>query len=168
MSRILSYLDNHLEEVLLVLTFAIMSSFIVLQVFMRYVLNNSLSWSEEMARYLFIWLTYLGISYGVRKDKHIRVTAISLVLNERLNKACLIFSNIVFLAFSTIVTYVAWGVALKTMKYGQISSSLGVPMYLIYFSVPVGYGLTSFRLVQSILKQFKTKDGVLNQDDLQL
>ena len=63
--KVLRFLDDNLEKMLCTITLALMSAIIVLQVFFRYVLNNSLAWSEELARYLFIWTIYIGISYGV-------------------------------------------------------------------------------------------------------
>ena len=74
--KVLKFLDENLEKMLCVIFLALMSIIIVLQVFFRYVLNNSLSWSEELARYLFIWMIYIGISYGVKLDKHICVDAV--------------------------------------------------------------------------------------------
>ena len=74
--KVLKFLDEHMEKILCVIFLALMSIIIVLQVFFRYVLNNSLSWSEELARYLFIWMIYIGISLGVKMDKHICVDAV--------------------------------------------------------------------------------------------
>ncbi|WP_308215409.1 TRAP transporter small permease subunit [Sinobaca sp. H24] len=66
--KVLRYLDEHLEEVLLVIFTLTMVIVIGLQVFMRFVLSSSLGWSEELARYCFIWLVYIGISYGVKNN----------------------------------------------------------------------------------------------------
>ena len=74
--KVLRFLDDNLEKMICTVTLALMSAIIVAQVFFRYVLNNSLSWSEELARYLFIWTIYIGISYGVKMDKHVAVDAV--------------------------------------------------------------------------------------------
>ncbi len=74
--KALRFLDENIEKMLCVIALALMSAVIVAQVFCRYVLNSSLSWSEELARYLFIWMIYIGISYGVKLDKHICVDAV--------------------------------------------------------------------------------------------
>ena len=68
--KVIRWIDNNIERVLCVTLLALMSIIIVVQVFFRYVLQNSLQWSEEIARYMFIWLIYIGISYGVKTDKH--------------------------------------------------------------------------------------------------
>ena len=63
MKKILSFLDEHFEEYLLIAILGIMSIVICYQVFMRYVMAASLSWSEELARYLFIWMAYICLLY---------------------------------------------------------------------------------------------------------
>lgn len=68
---------NHLEELILVCMFAVMVIVIFVQVIMRFVFNNSLSWSEALARLLFVWLTWLGVSIGAREGEHIKITAIT-------------------------------------------------------------------------------------------
>ncbi len=57
----LKKLDDHFEEALIVLLMAAMTVLIVVQIFMRYVVQESLTWSEELARYIFVWATYLGV-----------------------------------------------------------------------------------------------------------
>lgn len=71
--RLLRWLDKYFEESLMLILLAAMVCIMGLQVFMRYVMQNSLSWPEEMTRYMFIWFVFLGISYGIRNDIHIRV-----------------------------------------------------------------------------------------------
>ena len=64
---------NNLEEYFCVWTLAIMTLVIFVQVVMRYVFANSLSWSEELARFIFLWLSWVGASYAVRERSHFRV-----------------------------------------------------------------------------------------------
>ena len=70
----LFYLLNHTEEIVIVAMFALMVAVIFLQVIMRYVFSNSLSWSEELGKFLFVWITWLGISLGERMGEHIKIT----------------------------------------------------------------------------------------------
>ena len=66
MKKILKWLDDNIELYICVFLMSFMTLLVFVQVVMRYVFNNSLSWSEELARYTFIWLIYIGISYGCR------------------------------------------------------------------------------------------------------
>ena len=72
-NKIISFIDK-LEEILLVSMFVLMVLIIFIQVIMRYVFNNSLSWSEELGKFLFVWLSWIGISIGERRNEHIKIT----------------------------------------------------------------------------------------------
>ena len=65
--KIVKWLDRHIEEVLLIVLSTVMLGIIGVQIFMRFILGSSLGWSEELARYCFIWLVFIGVSYGVKK-----------------------------------------------------------------------------------------------------
>ena len=75
MKKILKWLDDNIELYICVFLMSFMTLLVFVQVVMRYVFNNSLSWSEELARYTFIWLIYIGISYGCKLRKHIKIDA---------------------------------------------------------------------------------------------
>ena len=64
--KIIRWLDDNLEEALLIALLVTMRCYGP-QVFSRYILNASLSWSEELTRYLFIWSGFLSISYCIKK-----------------------------------------------------------------------------------------------------
>ena len=72
--KVLRFLDDHLEEYLLIGSFFITVTVIFIQVVARYVFNNSLTWSEEFARYIFVWQIWLGASYAAKINKHINIT----------------------------------------------------------------------------------------------
>jgi TRAP-type C4-dicarboxylate transport system permease small subunit len=67
-SRFFSIL-NHIEEVIIVSMFALMVIIIFVQVIMRKA-GNSLSWSEELGKFLFVWISWMGISLGQREGEH--------------------------------------------------------------------------------------------------
>src|SRR5690606_39758959 len=143
--KIIKWLDANLERTLLIILSAIMTSSITLQVFMRYVMNSSLSWSEELARYCFIWLVFIGNSYGVRMQKHIKVDAILQFLKDKQKIVLGIIANLIFLAFSILIIIYGNQIVQQFLGWGQTSPALHVPMGLIYAATPVGFTLTSIR-----------------------
>ncbi|MDR3073379.1 MAG: TRAP transporter small permease, partial [Deltaproteobacteria bacterium] len=108
--NILKWLDEHLEEAVIFTTLSSMSLIIAVQVVMRYGFQASLSWSEEVSRYLFIWLVYVGISYGVKKSAHVSVTVLDLVLSKRAKHLLKLITAVIFLVFSVIIVYYGWQV----------------------------------------------------------
>lgn len=143
--------DEHFEEAVIVLLMALMSVLIGLQIFMRYVMGASLSWSEELARYFFIWATYLGIAYAVRKDAHIRVTMLTDIMPARGRLVMRILGHLIFGAFAAYVMYQGWMMVEKTFRFGQKSASLGIPMGIVYLAPLTGFGLAVGRLIQQIV-----------------
>lgn len=146
----LKFLDEHFEEAFIVLLMAAMSALIGVQIFMRYVMQSSLSWSEELARYFFIWMTYLGIAYAVRKDAHIRVTMATDLLSERGRIAVRLLTHLIFAGFAFFVMVQGWTLVEKTFRFGQKSASLGIPMGIIYLAPLTGFALTGLRLLQAM------------------
>ncbi|MGP4059086.1 TRAP transporter small permease [Halobacillus litoralis] len=156
--NIIRAIDRKLEEVLLVIFSTIMVSVIFLQVAMR-VSGNSLSWSEELARYCFIWLVYIGISYGVKKQRHIKVDVMLLLLKGKGKLVLAIAANLLFLFFSIYVVFSGYDIAAQLLSFGQQSPALGIPMGAVYMATPIGFGLAAIRLIQNLIVQIKMLFG---------
>lgn len=156
--KLLKWLDNSLEEILLVFFSSVMVAVIFLQVVMRQ-LNSSLSWSEELARYCFIWLVYIGISYGVKKDRHIKVDVALLLLKDRGKIILTIIANLLFIMFAIFVIRYGYDIASQLLVFGQKSPANQIPMGLVYMATPIGMGLTLIRLIQNLIKHIKALRG---------
>ncbi|MFC4323648.1 TRAP transporter small permease [Litchfieldia salsa] len=156
--KIIRWLDRHIEETLLVIFSSIMVSVIFIQVIAR-LLDNSLSWSEELARYCFIWMVYIGISYGVKKQRHIKVDVVLVLLKEKGRLILTIIANILFIVFALFIIRYGFDIANKLLGFGQKSPALQIPMGLVYMATPIGIGLTLIRLIQNLIKYIKALLG---------
>ncbi|MFG6147825.1 TRAP transporter small permease [Halobacillus sp. B23F22_1] len=156
--NIIRVIDRRIEEFLLVVLSTVMVSVIFFQVVMR-VSGNSLSWSEELGRYCFIWLVYVGISYGVKKQRHIKVDVMLLLLKGKGKLLLAIVANIIFLAFSIFVVFYGYTISSQLFGFGQASPALHIPMGVVYLATPLGFALTSIRLIQNLVAQFKMLIG---------
>jgi TRAP-type C4-dicarboxylate transport system permease small subunit len=153
--KLVKWLDEHFEELFLCLFSSIMVIVIGLQVFMRYVLQDSLSWSEELARYCFIWLVYMGISLGAKKKRHMSVDVVSLAFKDKGKIILSMIGNLLFLAFALFVSINGYQVTMKLLTWGQSSPALNIPVGLVYLAGPIGMGLTAIRLLQQLFHQIK-------------
>ncbi|NYT24555.1 TRAP transporter small permease [Alcaligenaceae bacterium] len=153
------FLDNHFEEILMVFLLSLMSVLIGAQVFMRYVLNDSLTWSEELARYAFIWATYIGVACAVKRNAHICVEAAVTKLPALYQRYAAILSHLLFIVFAVMVMKEGYALTVKIFSFGQKSSSMGIPMGWIYLAPTVGFGLVILRLLQRIVIEVKTIRG---------
>lgn len=153
--KFLRFLDDNAERICLVALLGTMSVVIGFQVIMRYAFQASLSWSEELARYLFIWMIYIGISYGVKLDRHIKVDAFLMLLPVAWRHYVKIGANLLFLGFSAMIIYQAFGVRGMIAELGQESPAIGIPLQWVYTAVPAGFSLVIVRLVQSLIRQIR-------------
>ncbi|MCB1754113.1 MAG: TRAP transporter small permease [Gammaproteobacteria bacterium] len=130
------------ESVLYYLGAALMGAMVVVvvaQIFARYVLGDSLSWSDELARFLMIWITFLFAGISFRRGEMIAVEALSAKL-PRSARAALTVAGSLFsiLLFGLLVWF---GYSYAEWNKVQTSSALRVSLYFVYLAVPVGCGL---------------------------
>ena len=150
MKKVLHFLNNYLEEVLCVALMSTMTVIIFVQVIMRYVAHNSLSWSEELARYCFIWLIYIGVAYGCKLMKHIKIDAALQLFPKTLTLKILRESEFLVLMFAAYIVVTGIELTYKQWVFGKVSPALGLPLQYINAAPVVGFGLVIVRQIQNI------------------
>lgn len=134
---------------------AIMTILVFVQVVMRYVFSNSLSWSEELARFIFLWLSWIGASYAVKERSHFRVEMFADLLKGLPRRSFEYFVLIVWFVFSFVLTWLGTKLVLFLYDTGQTSAAMDIPMTIPYASVPVGCALMCVRLLVEMYKIYK-------------
>lgn len=141
-----------MEETVLFTSFLFTIALIFVQVIFRYVLMNSLSWSEELARYVFVWQVWIGAAWAAKLDKHINITA----FRDKFPDKAIVFMEVVVMllwfAFSVFTAYWGCNIVSKIFRMGQKSAALQIPMGIPYLAVPVGSFLMAFRLVERFIR----------------
>ena len=144
----LKKLWDHLEEYILVPMLAVSACIIFLQVIMRYVFQNSLSWSEELVRFMYIWEIWLGVSYATKRQSQLRIT----LLRDRLpllgNKLVETIVMIAWFAFGLFLIVVGFSMCSQVAALGQKSTALRIPMQYVYAGIPIGALLMNIRLLE--------------------
>ena len=138
---------DHLEENLLFFALAFSVFLIFLQVVMRYVFGQSLSWSEELARYLFIWYTWIGTSLAVRKKRHIRIEILADFLKGKAKLRLEMVVLLIWALFSAFLAFKGFEIGRFLLSSNQTSPALEIPMVFAYAAIPVGCILMFLRLV---------------------
>lgn len=146
----LAKLYNSLEAHLLVISLAFTTLLIFVQVVLRYVFNNSLSWSEELARYIFIWQIWLGTSISMRNNEHIRMDMLANKLQGKAKFALDIIANILMLGFCVFLVVYGFQLVSSMMSRGNASVALRIPMWIVYASLPVSQLAVGIRLISRI------------------
>ncbi|NLM72076.1 MAG: TRAP transporter small permease [Synergistaceae bacterium] len=141
-----SFLDR-LEEHILVAGLAVLVFIVCLQVTMRYFFHTGLTWSEEVARFLFLWLVWLGAAYAAKKRAHLRIEAFTQKLSPAVRRKADFIALIIWIAFSAFLTWKGTELTMILIKRRQISPILEIRMAWAYAAVPVGAGLMFIRLL---------------------
>ena len=102
----------------------------------RYVFNNSLTWSEELTRYMFIWVVFLGAAIGVRERTHIAVDIFAGRIGPRGDATLTWIERLATLAFAGFVAIPGWTFVVFGM--GNRSSAMEIPMGFVYAAPVVG------------------------------
>lgn len=155
MKKILNWLDENIEVYICVFLMSFMTFLIFVQVIMRYVFNSSLFWSEELARYVFIWLIYIGISYGCKLRKHIKIDAALYLFPKKVRPFVVILGDLLFIAFAAYIVYTGFNYSMAQIQYNMRSAALKIPFQYIYMSTVAGFGLACIRQVQTIIYRIK-------------
>jgi TRAP-type C4-dicarboxylate transport system permease small subunit len=123
---------------LLVLLMAIMTLDVLWGVLTRYAFGSQADWSEELARFLLIWIGILGAAYAAGQHLHLSIDLLMPKLNETNQRRLSVFINIAIIVFA-ITVMVIGGMRLMyiTQVLGQLSAALRIPMYLVYAVLPL-------------------------------
>lgn len=143
---------NRIVETLIGINMILLTVIIFAQVFFRYVLRDSIPWSAEVARYLFISVVFLGLSSAYRRGEHLGFT----VLIERSNEKWKTIIRLVIhlLVMLLMIILVVFGYMAAVHAGRQISPGLQVKMSLPYSFVPIGSFLVTVQLIPIILKEW--------------
>ena len=134
---------------------------VFLQFFTRYVLNDSLAWTEEIARYLLIMVAFIGGGMAVRRMSHIHVEFFYVYLSRRVAIVLSTVVDIIRIAFFAYATYLAWLVT--ELMAGQSMVVIEWPMSIVYGSAFVGFAIMTIRSVQVAIINWRAGDSVLTR-----
>lgn len=153
MNKLIEAYDKF-EERILAISLLVSLTIVFIQVIMRKVFNSSLSWSEELARYIFIWQCWLGVSLAFKTDSHIFISMLSDKIGGRGQKLLEAFGLLLTLIFCIFLVYQGFSLVSTMSERGTISSGMRIPLTFIYACVPISCLITSFRLVGKIKNKF--------------
>lgn len=136
----------------LVLLMVLMVLAVLWQVFSRYIMNSPSSVTEELSRYLFIWIGILGAAYASGQQIHLAIDILHSKLNDINRVRLRIFINLLIIFFSLTVLVIG-GANLVYVNYdlGQSSAALNIPLSYVYLVVPLSGILVIIYKINEIL-----------------
>ncbi len=155
MSETLAIINRNAERWALLVFYVMLVGTMAVEVIRREVLAYSSIWGEEIVRYSFIYLAWIGAAAAVRERAHIRIDVMMHYLGPRLKALLYIFGDLVMFAVSLVALYWSFHTVTVSFEFGSVSHGLRVSMVWFLMAVPIGFALMIFRLTQSLLRDIR-------------
>lgn len=154
----MKFFDN-LEEYCILVLFPIMVIVVLIATFARYTQLFQMFWGEEAARYIMVYLGYLGIALAMKRRAHIGVTALTDMVKSKGGKRfILVLQAVVILTFCGIISAFLLTIIQKQFGIGQTSPALELPIWVPYGAVPLGMILLAVRTCQVYWESWRKLD----------
>ena len=149
-------IERYPEDWIALIVFWSLAFIVFLQFFTRYVLNDSLAWTEEIARYGLMWVTFIGGILVTRRRTHIAVELLSNLMKPGPARvALLIFIDVVTLLFLALLAY--FSLTITERMDSQRMTVFDVPMSYVYAGVAVGCIGMFLRQAQNVWRNYKSQ-----------
>ena len=147
----LKMLDKNAERWALLFFYVLLVVTMAIEVVRREVFAYSSIWGEEIVRYAFIYLAWIGAAAAVRERAHIRIDVILHYLGPRGKAFIYMLGDFVMFVVALIALYWSFETVMVSWKFGSVTDGLRISKVWFLMAVPVGFTLMIFRLVQSFL-----------------
>ena len=149
-------------EVVVTFCSAAMTFMLIIQVFLRYVLKASVPFSEELARYLMVWVVFLAAGLALQEDAHISIRILVDKLPGRTRSWANLGAQILLLVF--LVLLMIETIALLPYQRLQIILSMGISIFWFYLAIPVGCSIMILFLLPKMHQKLKKISGKINYE----
>ena len=149
MRQILRHIDANGERYLMLVFYCFIVFVIVVEVFRRFVLDFSSLWGEEAARFAFIYLGWVGASYGVKQRAHIRFDVMLHILPKRLHGYLYLFGELCTLVFAGFALYWSLDTIAIQIQFDARAPARRISQVWFEAAVPIGFSMMTVRILQS-------------------
>ena len=146
-TKILYFLDN-IEGYICRTLLTLFVTLLFAQIVSRQLFGYSMSWSEELSVYMFVWFVYFGASYAARLNAHNRVIFQYKLMPSWLPPILEVLSDFVWICFNCYFVYLSYDFVFNKMNLFWKSQTLGIPMKYIYLVLPLCFTLMTIRILQ--------------------
>ncbi|MFK7745508.1 MAG: TRAP transporter small permease [Roseobacter sp.] len=151
---LLRQFDRNAERWLLLIFYVMLVITMAIEVLRREVFSYSSIWGEEIVRYSFIYLAWVGAAAAVKERAHIRIDVIMHYLPPRAKALLYIFGDFIMFFVAIIALYWSWESVHISAKFGSVTDGLRISKVWFLMAVPAGFALMIWRLMQSFKRDF--------------
>ncbi|MDY0045265.1 MAG: TRAP transporter small permease, partial [Syntrophales bacterium] len=111
-----------------------------------------------------ILITFTGVSYGVRKARHIRMGAFLDAMPPHIEKIFIMLISLVSAAVMSVMAWASWEYLINAKNLGHMTPALRLPRWIFYIIIPIGFGLACIQYIRTIIKNFREREPWLSPD----
>lgn len=150
------WLDQNIEKIIILVSYAAMAGIIFVEVIRRFLFNQQVPWSTTIPVLLFLWVTWFGASYNVKRRTHLALTEVRARLPYVLQFACFVLDAALWLIFAMIViyftinqTYIAYD------NFAIVGGTDNVMEWWFYLATPLAWSLIMLRVIQNLIEDYQ-------------
>lgn len=152
--KFIQYLNRYTEYIAMSLLI-IMVILVFMQIVMREILSHSFSWTEEVARYLLVWVSFLASGFAYQYGAHISIEVFVNKMNGKMANVFKIIVAVLAIVFALILIITGMELVIENLK--NTSPALSLPMGLVYAAIPIGALLQMLNIIDLLLKNKPNK-----------
>lgn len=153
--RIIHLIDENIEKVVMVVSYSAMAAIIFIEVVRRFLLNQQAPWSTTIPVLLFLWLTWFGASYNIKKRTHLALTEVRARLSYNLQFCCLVLDSILWIIFAGVVIYFTYQqVYLSYENFAIVGGTDNIMEWWFYLATPLAWSLIIVRVIQNLIADY--------------
>lgn len=132
----------------------------------RFVIGQSVYFSQELNEFLIVLVTFVGLGYATRQGRHIRMSAFYDQLPDRSRKILMIVIASVTGAMMLVLAYYSYNYIDRLARLGKVTPSLQVPLYLTYIWVPIGFVITGIQYFLTVARNLQKRDVYISFEQI--
>ena len=153
----LKWVYQNIEEILLSIFLTVLVCVSGIQVVARYVFNNSLTWSEELCRYLYVWSGFITVGFAIKHASIIKIDTLVTVLPENIRKILDVVTSLITIFIVGVLFTGGVSVVAEVVRTGQLTPAMRIPIWIVYLCAPVGYGIIELRMIEHLISIFRKR-----------
>lgn len=150
--KLIKWIDHNFELLIMGIALVTIAVVVLIDVGGRTIFGTGITWGQEMSRDCEIIIAAMGVSYGVRAGKHIKVDIIQ-TLVPKMQKPLEIFGDVVVMAFCLFTAYYGINKLQAAVRSGVTTAVMQIPMVYIYMMMEIGLILAAVRVVEKYVKE---------------
>ncbi len=170
MKSVLRWLDANIEKIVLLITYSGMAGIIFVEVVRRFVFSQQAAWSTTVPILLFLWVTWFGCSWNIKKRSHLALNEVRLRLPPVGQMCCLVLDALLWIIFAVIVVYFTIEqVWLSYDNFAIVQGTDDIMQWWFYLATPLAWALIVVRVLQNLVEdigKFRRGEALVVQTSL--